>query len=291
MVYEKLKTLEFFNQFSVWGKRDSSVVNTISGNDGQIGSVSHWNGDPRISGKGTVRLSALEPGRKVEQAIEFMEPKKGRAQSIFTLSEKDRMTTVTWRFVMRTPRPWNIFNLFFSLEKQVGPDFDESLATLKQLVDGTETKANKETAVKLLDFPATDYAVIRQKVNWPDIMAFYSRHWEMLSVELQSIHLTPSNKTGLVFEWDEKNRTAVLGAAIPVPAGTSIDNPIISIESMPASKAIYLDHTGPGDRVFENFPSLQKYLNDNGLKEIGPRIIQFARGNDSTVTRMIFLVD
>ncbi len=290
-VYEKLRTLDFFNRFSVWGRRDSSVVNTITGTDGTIGAVSSWNGDPQMSGRGTVKITALEPGRKVEQQIEFIEPKKGKAESIFTLREKNGATVVTWSFVMTTPRPWNIFNLFFKLDKQVGPDFEEGLNTLKKMIEGTEEEKEEGSPVRLLDFPATKYAIIKQKVNWADITDFYNKHWELLSVEFQGQLITPGTRTGLIFDWNEKDRTAELGAAIPVPDGISFDNPVIAIETIPDSKAIYIDHTGPGDRAMENFPALRKYIGENDLREEGPRVIQFGSGADSSRTRIIFLVD
>ena len=36
---------------------------------------------------------------------------------------------------MATPRPWNIFNLFYSLDKQMGKDFEDGLTALKNIIE------------------------------------------------------------------------------------------------------------------------------------------------------------
>ena len=135
VVYDQLKTLDFFNRFSIWNRRDSSIVNTISGTDGTVGASSRWQGDAMNSGTGLVRILALEENKRVEQSIEFFTPKKGTALSEFRISQTNRGTEVQWNFIMDTPRPWNIFNLFYKLEKQVGADFDTSLLTMKTMLE------------------------------------------------------------------------------------------------------------------------------------------------------------
>jgi hypothetical protein len=36
---------------------------------------------------------------------------------------------------MATPRPWNIFNLLYSLDEEMGKDFDDGLSALKVLIE------------------------------------------------------------------------------------------------------------------------------------------------------------
>jgi len=68
----------------------------------------------------------------------FTRPRKGKAHSSFSLVETERNNTkVTWTFNLDTPRPWNIFNLFYSLDKEMGKDFETGLATLKLLIESS----------------------------------------------------------------------------------------------------------------------------------------------------------
>jgi len=137
-IYEQLKKLDHFNKFSVWAQQDSSAVYTLKGNDGTVGATSAWKGDPEISGEGSITITALEPNKKVEHDLIFTRPRKGKAHSSFSLVETERNNTkVTWTFNLDTPRPWNIFNLFYSLDKEMGKDFETGLATLKLLIESS----------------------------------------------------------------------------------------------------------------------------------------------------------
>jgi len=137
-IYEQLVRLENFNKFSVWSQQDSTAVYTLSGTDGTVGASTSWKGSPEISGEGKIEIKALEPNRKVVHELQFTQPRKGTAGSVFTLNETNKATTnVTWTFNMATPRPWNIFNLFYSLDKQMGKDFEDGLANMKKAIEAT----------------------------------------------------------------------------------------------------------------------------------------------------------
>lgn len=137
VIYDHLIKLEEFNSWSVWSRQDSGVQHTLSGTDGTIGAASTWKGDPEISGEGKIEIKALEKNKSVSHTIHLLSPKKINAASVFTLNEKSGVTTVTWNFDMATPRPWNIFNLLNSLDKQMGKDFEEGLNALKASVEKT----------------------------------------------------------------------------------------------------------------------------------------------------------
>lgn len=135
-IYQQLIKLENFNKFSVWSQQDSSAKYTLTGTDGTVGAATSWTGHPQISGEGKIEITALEPNKKITHQLSFIKPKKGNAISVFTLQEISRdSTTVTWNFDLATPRPWNIFNLFYSLDKQMGKDFEYGLAAMKAAIE------------------------------------------------------------------------------------------------------------------------------------------------------------
>ena len=136
IIYNQLVKLENFNKFSVWSQQDSTAVYTLSGTDGTVGANTSWKGSPEISGEGKIEITALEPNRKVYTNFSFTQPKKGNAESVFLLNETNKATTtVTWTFNMATPRPWNIFNLLYSLDKQMGKDFEDGLKAMKTMIE------------------------------------------------------------------------------------------------------------------------------------------------------------
>lgn len=136
VIYDQIIKLEHFHQFSVWSQQDSSAVYSFTGVDGTVGATTSWKGSPEISGEGKIEIIALEPNRKVKHELHFTKPRKGNAESTFTLNQTEKSaTTVKWVFELATPRPWNIFNLFYSLDDKMGDDFETGLQSLKTLIE------------------------------------------------------------------------------------------------------------------------------------------------------------
>jgi uncharacterized protein YndB with AHSA1/START domain/effector-binding domain-containing protein len=297
VVYEHLSKLEHFNKFATWSGRDSTAVYTLTGKDGTTGASQTWKGDPGISGEGKITIHSLEPGKKVRHAVQFTKPKKNNAESTFTLNESNGSTTVTWEFILATPRPWNIFNLLHSIDKEMGTDFDEGLLALKKSLEKNNTaSASANTPeVQLMNFPATTFAVVRQIVKWEDLPMYVAANWEMLRRNVSDT--TAFETATLIYDRDEKLRQTDIAAALKVQAGSKTESSIVQIIDIPASKAVYLDYDGPMVNANEMYPSIRKYLSDNSMKQTGPIFLQFAP-TDSNVpgwqtgpVRIIFLVD
>jgi effector-binding domain-containing protein/uncharacterized protein YndB with AHSA1/START domain len=298
LVYEQLRKLENFNRWSAWNQHDSTVKHTITGTDGTIGAATSWTGDPDISGKGKMEITALEENSKVAYHIQFIEPKKGNAESEFTLSEKNNITTVNWKFDMATARPWNIFNLFSSMDKQMGKDFEDGLQTLKatteKLAGTIEAKTYK---VGEMDFPATSFAIIRQEIKISDMSAFFQEHLPILYTEAAMENVSPGTASGLFYLYDEKNQLTDMATALPVPPGTKLNNSIIQVVDIPASKAVYVTYPGAYDNLKDAYASIDAYLKENKLKQKIPSIEQYITGPSSEkdpskwVTKIVFLVE
>lgn len=136
IIYNQLIKLENFHKFSVWSQQDSSAVYTMTGTDGTVGAASSWKGSPEISGEGKIEIAGLVADHKVAHKLQFTKPKKVNAESVFVLdATSNTTTTVTWTFTVATPRPWNIFNLFYGLDKEKGKDFEDGLSALKKMIE------------------------------------------------------------------------------------------------------------------------------------------------------------
>jgi effector-binding domain-containing protein len=297
-IYQQLVKLENFNKFSVWSQQDSSAVYTLSGTDGTVGAASSWSGSPEISGEGKIEITALDQDRKIEHKLHFIKPKEGNATSVFTLNENKGLTTVTWNFEMATPRPWNIFNLFYSMDKQMGTDFEKGLATLKSSIEQvTGSSGNNNYEVLSMDFPATRFAVIRQQVKWSDIGSFYTQHLPIIRNDALQKNASPGTATCLFYSWDEKNQLTDMAAALPVKNGDDVNNMIIRTENIPASKAVYINYYGAYDKAAFAFGSIQAYLDKYKLKQKFPIIQQYItdpvaeKDTAKWLTKIVFLIE
>lgn len=140
VIYNQLIKLEHFHQFSIWSQQDSSAIYSFTGVDGTVGATTSWKGSPEISGEGKIEIIALEPNLKVQHQLHFTKPKKGNAVSTFTLTQTEKSATIVkWVFELATPRPWNIFNLFYSLDEKMGDDFETGLQSLKTVIELSNT--------------------------------------------------------------------------------------------------------------------------------------------------------
>ncbi|MGB3004985.1 MAG: GyrI-like domain-containing protein, partial [Chitinophagaceae bacterium] len=194
--------------------------------------------------------------------------------------------------------PWNIINLFFSLDKKMGSDFETGLTALKAVIEqtnGTTTSGTYE--VMTMDFPATTFASIRQKIKWTDIPAFYSQHLPIIYAEAGKANTSPGTPASLYYFWDEKNQEADMAAAIPVTAGSKMNNAIIQMVNIPATKAVFVNYYGAYDKSMEAYNSIDKYLADNKLKQKTPVIEQYItdplmeKDTAKWLTKIVFLVE
>jgi effector-binding domain-containing protein len=298
VIYQELIKLENFNKYSVWAQQDSAATYTLSGTDGTVGAVSSWSGHPEISGDGKIEITALEENKSVTHQLHFTRPKEGNASSVFSLMENNGLTTVTWNFALATPRPWNIFNLFYSMDKEMGKDFEYGLSALKKAIESTNGIANTTTyEVNRMDFPATTFAVIRQKINWNDIQPFFAEHLPIIYKEALKANASPGTAAGLFYTWDEKNQQTDLAAAFPVNKDSRINNNIINLTGIPASKAIYVNYFGDYDKAAGAINNLNTFINTKKLKQKYPIIWQYitdpALEKDTAkwLTKIVYLIE
>jgi effector-binding domain-containing protein len=298
VVYKQLIKLENFNKYSVWSQQDSSAKYTLTGTDGTVGAATSWSGDPDISGDGKIEIVSLEENRSIKHKLSFTKPKKGTAESSFTLKESNGTTSVTWNFDLDTPRPWNIFNLFYNFDKKMGKDFEDGLAALKTAIEKMNgTASTKIYKVEQMNFPATTFAMIRQQVKWVDLLSFFSEHFPIVYQEVQNANALPGTASGLIYAWDEKNQQTDIAAAVPVAEGTVINNPVVSATTIPASKAVFVNYSGAYDKISDAYSSIRQYLSENKLKKKTPSIEQYISGPSNEkdtakwLTKIVFLVE
>ncbi len=277
-VFKRISRLEYFTQFAVWCKSDTAARYQFSGIDGTTGASTEWQGDPFLSGEGKMTITAVDPGKSITQSIEFISPKKRKAISVFTLSEANGVTTVTWHFEIPTPRPWNIFNLFSSLDKEMGNDFETSLNTLRDMVQSTPGLTPlKEFAVQEVDLPAATYLQVKQQIRKDDISTFCAQHFPLLKNELIRSNLPVGINTGIIYTW-EPGAVAEFATGIKVPEGTKTQNHIMQVYELPAAKALQVSYFGNYGKEADAYASIDKYIADKKLKRLFPALEEYVRG-------------
>ncbi|WP_422079707.1 SRPBCC family protein [Ulvibacterium sp.] len=129
-VFEYLKSLKKMDEWSPWAKKDPNMEKKFTGTDGEVGATSYWNGNKDV-GEGEQEITKVVEGERVESELRFLKPWKSTSDCYMEVKDGDGQTKVTWGFSGKNKFPMSIMMLFMSMDKMVGKDFEEGLATLK----------------------------------------------------------------------------------------------------------------------------------------------------------------
>jgi uncharacterized protein YndB with AHSA1/START domain len=134
-IYDCLADFHEWMKWSPWEDLDPNQQRTFSGAESGTGAAYAWSGN-RKAGKGTMKITDVQPPNKVDIALEFEKPFKSSNTIRFRLSPiNEKATKVSWTMVGPKTLMTKIMGLFTSMDKMVGPDFERGLARLKTLLE------------------------------------------------------------------------------------------------------------------------------------------------------------
>jgi len=134
-VFDYLRSLKKMDEWSPWAKKDPNMEKKLTGTDGEVGCVSYWNGNKDV-GEGEQEIKKIIDGKRIESELRFLKPWKSTSDCYTEVEDKGSGSTkVTWGFSGKNKFPMNIMTLFMSMDKMVGKDFEEGLATLKTVLE------------------------------------------------------------------------------------------------------------------------------------------------------------
>lgn len=134
-VFDYLRSLKKMDEWSPWAKKDPNMEKRLTGTDGEVGCVSYWNGNKEV-GEGEQEIKKIIEGERIESELRFLKPWKSTSDCYTSVEDsKSGKTQVTWGFSGNNKFPMNIMSLFVSMDKMVGKDFEEGLATLKTVLE------------------------------------------------------------------------------------------------------------------------------------------------------------
>lgn len=130
-LHSKVSNLRSMNEWSPWADYDPDMKNTYQGEDGQVGSVSSWEGNDKV-GKGKQEITSITTD-KVETKLSFIEPWESEATSYILLKDQGDKTEVTWGMKGQNDYPFNAMSVFMDMDDMIGKDFERGLDKLKVL--------------------------------------------------------------------------------------------------------------------------------------------------------------
>ncbi|MDH3529832.1 MAG: SRPBCC family protein [Acidobacteriota bacterium] len=138
-VFEYVKLIKNQNEWGPWMKKDPKTRITYEGTDGTVGFVSKWDSEHPEVGAGEQKIVKIVDGERIDVELKFLRPFESKSLGYTVLeSAGGNKTKVRWGFKGEMPRPMNVFLLLMDFDKEAGAEFDEGLASLKEILEKIE---------------------------------------------------------------------------------------------------------------------------------------------------------
>ena len=129
-IFSLIDNFKNWAAWSPWEKLDPALKRTYSGPESGKGAAYAWEGNNDV-GAGRMEIVESSPSSKVGIKLDFTRPFEAHNRTEFTLAPSGDTTKVTW--AMSGPNPFfaRLIQIFMSMDKMVGGDFERGLANMK----------------------------------------------------------------------------------------------------------------------------------------------------------------
>lgn len=134
-VFTHVASLNEWDKWSPWAAMDPNMTKTYTGDEGTVGSHYHWSGNRKV-GEGEMTVTEIETPSRVAIDLRFIKPFKAESVTEMLVSPNGEGSQVTWRMTGERTLMVKVMGLFGrTMDKNVGPDFEKGLASLKALAE------------------------------------------------------------------------------------------------------------------------------------------------------------
>ncbi len=297
-IYSYISHLKNMDDWGVWRKMDKDAKYEYTGEDGTVGFRESWDGDTVM--QGSMTITGLEPNKSMKSDLAFGDFMVSKVS--MDLAPVDGGTEVKWSLKNEIPFTWRAMMMFMGMGSSVEKDFDNGLASLKEITEALQEAADKENAapkteVQIGDRPAATYVGIKSSPKLPmaEMDKFFMDNAPKLFEALGKANVQPMGPMcGLYFDWNEKEQTTSLMVCAPVAEGTKVKG--LETEKMPAGKAYWVELKGPYSGMKPAHDAIGARIEADSMDYAGPVLEEYlvapGQEKDSTkyVTNIIYLV-
>ncbi len=123
-----------FGQWSPWEHLDPNMQRSITGPATGKGAVYEWSGNSK-AGAGRMEILESTPSSRILIKLDFIKPIAGTNTSEYTITPQSDGTKVTWAMYGPTPFISKVMQVFVTMDKMIGGDFESGLATMKTVAE------------------------------------------------------------------------------------------------------------------------------------------------------------
>ena len=133
-IFSILSDLRRSTEWSPYEKKDPDMKRAYSGAPAGKGAIYEWDGDKNV-GAGRIEIADVAPPNKVTLKLDMVRPFMVSNIVDYRMEPSGAATRVTWD--MHGPMPYmaKVMSTFVDMDKMVGKDFEEGLASLKTVAE------------------------------------------------------------------------------------------------------------------------------------------------------------
>lgn len=132
-VFAYIKIIQNNKNWQPWSSLDPNTKRELNGEDGMVGTILTWSGNPEV-GAGEQEIKSISEGQRIEYELRFKEPMNTTNTSfITTKAVNDYQTVVTWNMEGRTDFPMNL--ICYLMHDKIAQDFTNGLKSLKGILE------------------------------------------------------------------------------------------------------------------------------------------------------------
>ncbi len=129
-IFPLINDFHNWTSWSPWEKLDPTMTRTYSGALAGPGAKYAWEGKGQV-GAGRMEITGTTPPTQATIQLDFEKPFKASNTVEFTLVPQGDSTEVTWAMSGKSPFLSKVMQVFMSMDKMVGKDFESGLENLK----------------------------------------------------------------------------------------------------------------------------------------------------------------
>lgn len=142
-IFVYINDLRRFAAWSPWERKDPAMHHVYSDPSVGVGASHAWSGN-RDVGQGEMTIVESEEAKRVAMKLHFIKPIEAHNTAEFVLEQQGNETLVTWRMQGKANLLSKIMQLFMSMDKMVGKDFEAGLQNLRQIMEQAPEKVLTE---------------------------------------------------------------------------------------------------------------------------------------------------
>jgi uncharacterized protein YndB with AHSA1/START domain len=129
-VFGFLSDFKQWGAWSPWEKKDPAMKRNFGATTSGKGATYAWEGNKEV-GIGNMEIAESAPPSKLAIKLNFVKPFEANNLVNFTLTPAAGGTEVAWSMEGKNNFMSKLMQVFMSMDKMVGPDFEAGLANLK----------------------------------------------------------------------------------------------------------------------------------------------------------------